>query len=70
MNDEHTQQELVQEGAVQKRAGDLMDTALLDISRYVNTVTGDRILAEPDNEIRHILVALLLAYEERRADAS
>jgi len=58
------------EGVIQERVGDLVDRATRDLSKYVNTVAGDAVIAEPDNEVRRILVSLLLAYQERRKDDS
>lgn len=58
------------EGAVQQIAGDIIDKSTRDICKYVNTVAGDTIVACPDNEVRRIVLGVILAYEERKADAS
>ena len=58
------------EGVMQQSAGDIIDTTTRSISKYVNSVAGDAVIANPDNEIRRILVGLLLAYEERKRDAT
>lgn len=56
------------EGIINRTAGDLVDDAARSISKYVNTSAGDAVLADPDNEVKRLLLGLLLAYEERKRE--
>ena len=58
------------DGDIRSRAGDLIDSTTFNICKYVNTIVGDAVIAQPDNEIRRIVTDLLFAFEERRQSAS
>lgn len=54
------------EGAMNQVASDIIDDATRQVCEYVNKSIGVQALAKPDNEIRRILTALLVSYDERR----
>ncbi len=56
------------EGVIKRIADDLINKSVGDIVKYVDTVAGGPFLANPDNNIRSILIGLLLAYEERKTN--
>jgi hypothetical protein len=58
------------EGVINTKAGDIVDQTVGSVCKYVNSIAGDRVLSESDNEVRRIILGSLLAYEERRGDAS
>jgi len=58
------------EGDIEHRAGDLLDKTARGLSEYVNAVLQITAIAMPDNNIRRMLMSLLLAYEERERNES
>ena len=62
--------QVASEGAIVEQAGDLIDGAARALCKYVNIVAGQQVLALPDNEIRRMLIQLLLVYTERKKDES
>lgn len=58
------------EGESRKKIGDIIDTTANELCKYVNTVAGDVVLANADNEVKRILTDMITSYEERMKNAS
>lgn len=62
--------EVAADGAIEAKARSIIDRATRDVCKYVNTVAGDAVIADPDNEVRRVIAGAIIEYERSKTDGA